>query len=95
MITLFSAQTGSVSTSTAIRWPGGFGTFAGWGTWKGGTLALKAAFPTSTSLTYITVGSDVTLTANGMGNFQLAPCMLRAVVTGASSVATSITAVIS
>lgn len=75
-------QTSSGNSST-FNWPGGIGTFAVWGTFDSATVKLQVLGPNNDDSTWIDVGSDVELTADGVGNFQLATgCQIRANVSG-------------
>ena len=65
---VFAAQT-SDGQSTAYEWPGGIGQFIVEGTWNGATVKLQVSPDGGT--TWLDVGSDVTLTAAGIGNFEL------------------------
>lgn len=78
---LFSAQTAN-GNSDIIAWYGGVGTFKAWGAFEGATVKLQMSFDKEN---FIDVGSDVTLTAPGVGNFQLGSCWLRANMSGAGS----------
>ena len=70
------------ATGSAVRWPGGRGTFMADGTFASATITLSVLGPDGSS--YIAVGTDTTLTAEGCGNFDLPPCKLKAVVSGGS-----------
>ena len=72
------------ATGDAKQWPGGRG------------VALCAAsFDTSASIalqillpdgsTYVDVSTETTFTADGLGGFDLPPCILKATVTGTIS----------
>jgi hypothetical protein len=70
--------------SDSVAWSGGFGTVIVAGTWGGGTAKLQASPDNGT--TWVDVGTDVTFTANGMGNFQLPPgVLLRLDLSGATN----------
>ena len=71
------------ATGSAFAWRGGSGTFSAVGTYNSGTVKLQFLGPDNT--TWIDVGSDTTLTANGGGNFELPPAQIRAAVTGSPS----------
>ena len=67
------------STATQItvyNWPGGVGQFMAEGTWDGATCKMQVSPDDGT--TWIDVGSDVTLTADGIANFELGACDIRA-----------------
>ena len=62
----------SVSTNSsgdAVQLTGGVMTFAAWGTWDTATVTLE--YSPDGGTTWIAVGSDTTLTADGVANFQL------------------------
>ncbi len=61
--------------STVYVWPGGVGQFSAAGTWDGATCKLQMSPDAGT--TWIDVGSDVSKTADGIGNFELGPCQVR------------------
>ena len=65
---VFTAQTAN-GQSTAYDWPGGIGQFIVEGTWNGATVKLQVSPDGGT--TWLDVGSDVTLTADNIGNFEL------------------------
>ncbi len=62
--------------STVYVWPGGVGQFSAAGTWDGATCKLQVSPDSGT--TWIDVGSDVTKTEDGIGNFELGTCQVRA-----------------
>ena len=66
--------------ATAVDWPGGAGTFCVYGTWAGSTAKLQ--FSPDLGTNWIDVGSDVTFTADNVGNFQLPQCKIRLNVSG-------------
>lgn len=68
------------ATGSAKAWPGGRGTFSVVGTFAGATASLEYLGPDSS--TWLTVGTDTTKTANGLGNFDLPPGQIRASITG-------------
>ena len=65
---VFAAQTAN-GQSTTYDWPGGIGQFIVEGTWNGATVKLHVSPDGGT--TWLDVGSDVTLTDDGIGNFEL------------------------
>lgn len=71
------------ATSDATDWPGGRGSFevvaAAWG-----TVTLEFLGPDDS--TWLPMGIDTTLTANGGGVFTMGPGTIRAAVSGASGV---------
>ena len=86
---LFDAQSGNAS-GTKIAWNGGIGTFQAWGAFEGATCKLQMAFDSGGAWT--DVGDDVSFTAAGVGNFQLAPCWIRADLSGGGSPSPSVSA---
>ena len=75
----------ATATSTVYNFPGGVGQFMAAGTWDSATLKLQMSPDEGT--TWFDVGTDTTLTADGIGNFDLGVCDIRAnlTVTGTSS----------
>jgi len=78
-LTLLSNAT---STGSPVKWPGGRGTFAVDGSFDGATVTLQMLGPDGSS--YLSVGDDAALTAEGVVNFDLPPCHIRALVAGGS-----------
>lgn len=71
------------ATSEPLKWVGGRGTFeAVAGVW--GTVTLEYLSPDDS--TWVAMGSDTTLIANGGGVFTIGPGTLRAAVSGATGV---------
>jgi hypothetical protein len=69
------------ATSAAQTWHGGKGSFLVHAdTWNSATVKLQCLGPDR--VTWIDVGTDTTLTADGGGNFELPPGQLRAAVSG-------------
>jgi len=68
------------ATSSNIVWPGGLGTLIATGTFSSATLTLQAL--ASDNVTWVDVGADTTMTADGIGNFELGAMTLRLQVTG-------------
>jgi hypothetical protein len=68
------------ATGVAQMWQGGRGTFFVDGTFSGATIKLQAQMPIGTTSTWVDVGPNVTLTAAGIGNFELPPLNIRAAV---------------
>ena len=78
------ASNASETPSTEFLWPGGLGLFTAEATWGGGTVSLQ--FKTVNG-TWIAVGTNTTLTANGGGGFILpAGTSIRAAITTATAV---------
>lgn len=83
-ISLFSGQTTNAN-GNAAEWPGGKGTFAVWGTFGNGTCALQWSPDGTTWIAADASGNTfVTLTAAGIGGFELPAGKIRAVLTGAT-----------
>lgn len=76
----FFPNNDGAANSPGFQWRGGNGTFYAVGTFNGGTVKLQMS--PDNGATWIDVGASTTLTAAGYGNFLLAPCLLRAGVTG-------------
>ena len=62
--------------STTYTWNGGVGSFLVTGTL--GTATVKLQMAVTGTTVWTDVGNDTTLTAAGIGNFQLPTCKLRA-----------------
>lgn len=71
------------ATGAWFKWKGGAGTFTAKATGYG---AVKLEMLGPDGVTALTVGTDTTLTADGGGNFELGPCMIRANVATATAV---------
>lgn len=69
----------AAATGSAVQWPGGRGVFMVGATWGGATIALHAKLPNGT---FVSVGTDTELTADGMAGFDLPACDIKAVVSG-------------
>lgn len=72
--------TNGSATSSAKLWRGGKGTFVVNATWAGATITLQYKSPDGS--TWISLGTDAALTANGLCGFELAAGEIRAAVTG-------------
>jgi hypothetical protein len=72
---VFTTATANAS-STAVNWAGGIGQFMASGTFDTCTVTLQMSPDDGT--TWFDVGSDTTLTAEGIANFELGSCDLRA-----------------
>jgi hypothetical protein len=70
------------ATGSDVTWPGGRGSFIVAGTFGGATVKLQLLGPDGS--TYIDAGSYTTLTAAGIGNFDLPQGKIRANVSGGS-----------
>ncbi len=66
--TLVLCENASATPSGDVVWPGGPGFFSAEATWGGGTVSLQTMSPNGT---WIAVGSDTTMTANGVAGFIL------------------------
>ena len=78
------ASNASVTPTAVFTWPGGVGMFSVEATWGGGNVALQ--FKTLQG-TWLAVGTNTTLTANGGGGFILpAGTVIRAAITTATAV---------
>lgn len=72
-------------TSAVARFPGGNGSLMGAGTFGSGTLKLQCQIPGDSNWVDVGVsGSLCQLTANGVVNFCLPPCDVRATLVGSS-----------
>lgn len=73
--------------TTPVRWSGGIGSVAAWGTFGGGTVALQMSPDNGTTWMNVDRTSDtyVTYTAPGNGDFQIGLCLLRFNLTGATT----------
>jgi len=78
-------------TGILKRWPGGAGTLVCCGTWGGATVTLTFAGPDGATM--VPVGTTTTLTANGMGSFNLPPGLIQAAISNASG-STSLSAAV-
>lgn len=68
------------ATGDYIKWPGGRGEVRVDGTFGGATLTLQIKSPDGSSV--MTVGTNTTFTAEGIGGFDLGPCDLKMGVSG-------------
>lgn len=62
------AENSSATASSDVIWPGGLGVFSATATWGGGNVSLQLLTPDNT---WVAVGTDTTLTANGAAGFIL------------------------
>ena len=83
-ITLSSTATTGAYTATgaAMEWDGTLGHMTAQGTYSGTTAKLQYSVDGST---WIDVGTNVSFTANGGGNFELPRCQVRGRVAGTLS----------
>jgi len=77
-----SLLSNAAATGSAVKWPGGRGTFAVDGSFDGGTVTLSMIGPDGSS--YLSIGEDAAFTAEGVINFDLPPTWIKAVVSGGS-----------
>lgn len=70
-------------TSLPTQWPGGLGMFTAEATFGGGTVSLQMQTENGT---WVAVGSDTTLTANGAAGFWMPPGPIRVAITTATLV---------
>lgn len=70
--------TNGTATGNAVEWRGGRGTFAVVGTFSGATVKLQVLGPDG--VTWLDVGAECTLTAPGIGGFELGNGSIRAAV---------------
>lgn len=87
----FTLISNGSATGSAVRWPGGKGTFECVGTLGGATVTLQ--FLANDGATWIDVGTEAALTAAGMCGFELAAGYIRAEVVGGSPSALYATAI--
>jgi hypothetical protein len=86
--TLTKLQDAASATGNGVTfaWPGGTGEFAAVATvWNGASCTLSKLGPDGA--TYIPLGADTTLAANGVAIFTCAAGSLRAVISGANPTA--------
>lgn len=62
------AEGASATPATDAIWPGGLGMFTATATWGGGSVTLQVLTPEGT---WVAVGTDTTLSANGAAGFVL------------------------
>jgi len=70
------------ATSPSVHWGGGRGVFSAAGTFSSATVSLQVLGPDGA--TWLDAGVDTTLTAAGLGVFDLPDCYIRASVSGGS-----------
>lgn len=70
------------ATGASINWPGGTGHFvAVCSGWNGATATLQFRGPDGS--TWVPMGADTTLAANGTGLFECQPGSIRVAISGA------------
>ena len=70
------------ATGSAATWPGGAGFFQAEGTFDGASVDLQIQTPNGT---WVDVGGETRITANGMGFFYAPAGQVRAAVSGGTS----------
>lgn len=84
VLTLLTNAAGGVN-GTPVRWAGGTGHFAAFGSFTGGG-GCKLQFSPDEGVTWIDVDRSgetfVTFAASGSGEFSLSQCLIRAITTG-------------
>lgn len=73
------AENAGAGNGAAVRWAGGRGVFSATATWGSGSVKLQYQLPDGS--TWVDVGPETTLTADGAGGFELPDSLVRAVVT--------------
>lgn len=71
---------GNYPSASGVRWNGGTGTLAVYGTFDSATAKLQCKSPNSS--TWVDVGDDVSFTEAGVGAFQLGSCYIRVNIAG-------------
>ena len=79
---VITAQPADGSTSS-LNWDGRTGQVAASGTWDSATIQLE--FSPDDGTTWISVGDEGKLSADGLFNFDLNPCNIRLTVASAGS----------
>lgn len=72
------------ATTTGVQWDGGKGSFVVHATFGGGTVKLQ--YLSADATTWVDMGTDTTVTADGGGNFEIGRCQLRVNVATATAV---------
>lgn len=70
------------------EWPGGVGTLHSYGTFGSGTVTLQASFDQGTTFDAADT-TNLAFTADGMANFDLPRCQIRANLAGSSGASVS------
>lgn len=79
----------AAATGETFPWSVGRGQLTAQGTWDGATLTLEKTCDDGT--TWVPICAATTLTASGVGDFDLSSCTIRAAVSSAGG-STSLTA---
>lgn len=79
---IFTSQTSNANSST-LDWDGGEGQVIAAGTWDSGKVSLEISPDGGT--TFVAVGTDGELTADGVFSFRANPCKVRLVVSSAGA----------
>lgn len=66
--TIITLANNESATTGAVSWEGGAGTFSAEATWGGGSVSLQTQTGNGT---WVAVGTDTTMTANGIAGFIL------------------------
>lgn len=72
------------ATGSACYWLGGKGSFIVHATFGGGTVKLQ--YLSADGTTWVDMGTETTLTADGGGNFEISPCYIRVNIATATGV---------
>jgi hypothetical protein len=64
----------SDGSSSPVVWPGGAGTLVAYGAFDSATVTVESNIGGA----WVSMGSDAEFTAEGMVNFELPPCKMRA-----------------
>jgi hypothetical protein len=82
-IDVFTVASGLTSdgSSSPVVWPGGVGTLVSYGAFDSATVTVEA----NIGGVWASMGSDAEFTAEGMVNFELPPCKIRATVSSAGA----------
>jgi hypothetical protein len=79
---IFNNQTSNTNSST-LDWDGGEGQVIASGTWDSGKVSLEISPDSGT--TWVSVGTDGELTADGVFSFRANPCKVRLAVSSAGA----------
>lgn len=72
------------ATSAGVQWEGGKGSFIVHATFGGGTVKLE--YLSADGATWVAMGTDTTVTADGGGNFEIGRCQIRCNIATATAV---------